>query len=94
VSWQTAEPTLTLFICNWQPVTTDSENAEVKLMDTSKFELFDVMALSWMLYCELLERAVLGKAAEEETVKLSCPSTKLHTSRKHIIGSSFMIFEI
>lgn len=94
VSWQTAELTTTLFICSWHPVTADSEKAEVKLIDKSKLELFDVMALSWIVYWELLERAVLGTAAEKETVKLSCAMTKLHTSRKHTIGSSFMIFEI
>ena len=49
-------------------------NAEVKVSETSKFVLKDVMALRRMEYCELAEAAVLGEAEAEATVKLSCAS--------------------
>jgi hypothetical protein len=70
-SWQRTLGTLTLLMRSWHPVTAEREKAEVKLTERSKLELLRVIALSWMVYCELGERAVLGEVAEDATVKLS-----------------------
>ncbi len=68
----TAVGTITAFIDSWHPVRFEITNAEGKVIDKSKLVLKVVMALSWMVYLDEVERAVLGEAPEEATVKLTC----------------------
>lgn len=59
------------------------EKAEVKVRETSKFVLNEVMAFRVMEYCEFADAAVLGLAEAEATVKLTCEWTS--ASRKRVI---------
>lgn len=72
VSRHAADETLFPFMDSWHPVRVVRVKAEGKVIDKSKLVLKVVMALSWMVYLEDVERAVLGETLEEATVKLTC----------------------
>lgn len=72
VSTHAAEEIMFPFMDSWHPVKLVSVKAEGKVMDKSKLVLKVVMALSWMVYLDEVERAVFGETPEEATVKLTC----------------------
>jgi hypothetical protein len=80
----TAEETETAFIDTWHPVKEERVNAEVKVTERSKLVLNDVIALSWIVYCDEVERAVLGETLEEVTVKLTCALSVAIKQQRHI----------
>lgn len=71
VKVHTAEDTTAALMDNWHPESVPNEKAEGKVTERSKLVLKVVMALSCMVYCEMV-RVVLGLTLEDATVKLTC----------------------
>lgn len=69
---------------SWHPVRVLKENAEVKVTDTSKLVLNVVIAFNWIVYCEEVDRALLGETVEDATVKLTCAFKPVRSRLRHI----------
>jgi hypothetical protein len=52
--------------------------------ETSKFVLKVVIALSWIVYVEEADLAVLGETVEDATVKLTCALRRFINPKKNI----------
>lgn len=69
---------------SWHPVSVLKEKADVKVTDTSKLVLNVVIAFNWMVYCEEVDRALLGETVEDVTVKLTCAFRPARSKLRHI----------
>ena len=86
----TADDTTAPLMDSWQPESVPSEKAEGKVTDRSKLVLKEVMALSWMVYCEMV-RVVLGLTPEEATAKLTCALRVVIITHRQRLGLSSLV---